>query len=155
VNDHKYDQPFSGWDVKVRAAYDFLFGTHPRQAQNLENLAAYLAALGAGTEDLRHPNHPPLGPADAPLAHPAGAIDVFKHEFGPNFLLTPLPWRTGHVTLAELCATSFPAPFRDVPQLQRHSEFVRTYPHDDPLQKRSYLYQILTLPLFRRGIPLG
>jgi hypothetical protein len=37
--------------------------------------------------------------------------------------------------------------------LPRHEEFLRNLPAEKPKRDRSYLYQILTLPLFRRGVP--
>jgi hypothetical protein len=155
VNDHKYLSSFSGWDKKVKAVNEFLFGGHPRRAKNIANLEKYLASLGARGADMRSQQHPQLGPSEAPTSGPAGAIDVFQHEFGTNFFLTPLPFQQRTVTLAEICSSSYRAPLNVVPGLPRHSEFLRTLPQDDPLQKRSYLFQILTLPLFRRGIPLS
>src|SRR6266567_2498841 len=155
INDHKYALSFSGWDRKVTAVNEFLFGGHLRRAQNIANLTTYLSALGARGDDIRCPGRPQLGPVDAPTAKAAGAIDLFQHEFGPNFFLTPLPLQQRTVTLAEICATRYQPPLKDVPALPRHSEFLKTCPQDDPLQKRSYLFQILTLPLFRRGIPLS
>jgi hypothetical protein len=154
INDHKYASSFSGWDKKVIAVYEFLFGASARRDQNLTNLRAYLSALGARGEDLRAPGRPKLGPVDAPTSQPAGAIDVLEHEFGPNFFLTPLQFQQRPVTLAEICSSRYQSPLKEAPGLPRHTEFLKTCPQDDPLQKRSYLYQILTLAIFRRGIPL-
>ncbi|BDG08615.1 DEAD/DEAH box helicase family protein [Anaeromyxobacter paludicola] len=156
INDHKNKDSFSGWDRKVQAVYRFLFSADPSSAGHRACASRYLELLGARPGDIECAGHDAsLAPADAPLSREAGALDVLRHEFGPKFLLTPLPFKGKAVTLAELCATRFSPPFKDVPGLPRHSDFLRALPQDEPLQKRSYLFQLLTQPLFRRGIPLA
>jgi hypothetical protein len=166
VNDHaQAGNSFQNWDQKVNAVYQFLFGTHPRQAQNLVNLAGYLQALGATAAEITNPAaFAALGPADAPLSQNIGAVDVFRHEFGPNLMLTPLPLGPGQtLTLAQLCATTYqsPAGFQAPAHLRRHQAFLDTYQTyhapegqaPNPRRDRSYLPDLLTLPVFRRGLP--
>ncbi len=155
INDHKFQQrSFRDWDRKVAAVYEFLFGNHLRQADNLSNLTRYLQDLGATGDEASNPNSAlGLGPADGPTSMAVGAIDVFRHEFGPNLLQTPLTIAGRPLTLAQACATMYPAPTQSLPQLPRHDAFLKSLPNDEPQRDRSYLWQILTLPLFRRGIP--
>lgn len=157
INDHKNARPFSGWDRKVAAVYDFLFGTHPKQVQNLANLGAYLQALGASGDAIASASMVALTPQDAPLRDGAGAIDVFRHEFGPNFLLTPLPPLPSGltITIAQLCASpNAPPPYPPGTLPPRHREFIRTYHNESAYSSRSYLHEVLRVPIFRRGIPL-
>jgi hypothetical protein len=156
INDHKNANSFSGWDKKVRAVYEYLFGSDPAAARRRQEAARYLKLLGATAEDVESAGHDAaLRAGDAPASRPAGALDILRHEFGPKFLLTPIPFKGRSLTLAELCASRYAPPFKEVPGLPRHTEFLRGLPQDEALQKRSYLYQVLTQPLFRRGIPLS
>ncbi|KYF70833.1 DEAD/DEAH box helicase [Sorangium cellulosum] len=154
INDHGLAKPFAGtWEKKVRAVYEFLFGNSPRAAQNLTNLARYLEGLGARPDDIAE-SRCNAQPQDAPLSRAAGAVDVFRHELGPNLLLTPLGAVGKQTTLAAIC--SWPdMTWGRVPTagLPRHEEFLRSLPVDKAQRDRSYLYQILTLPLFLRGVP--
>ncbi|MFC1581231.1 DEAD/DEAH box helicase, partial [Thermodesulfobacteriota bacterium] len=52
INDHKYTPSFSNWAKKINAVYEFLFGSHPEQQQNLKNLTKYLKSLGAKSVEL-------------------------------------------------------------------------------------------------------
>jgi hypothetical protein len=157
INDHKYAKAsFSGWDRKLAAVREFLFGAHPRQAQNLENLHNYLRALGASDAAIHRAPAAPVTPNSAPLQNEAGAVDVFEHEFGPNFFLTPLPRGVGQsVTLAQLVASHYAPPaFAPGSIPARHAEFIQTYHPGNAFEERSYLQDVLRLPIFRRGIPL-
>jgi hypothetical protein len=154
INDHKFQRSFERWDAKVRGVYEFLFGSHPSSVDNLANASEYLRCLGAKPMEIQDPAHPSLGPGQAPMGQPCGAIDVFRHEFGPNFFLTPIPLGTKSVNLAEITASRWRAPVVPGIQLTRHAEYLRSLPQDDPELNRSYLFQILTLPVFLRGIPL-
>lgn len=161
VNDHAQGNAFSGWDLKVRGAYNFLFGQHNRQQQNLENLNRYLRALGATQADLSQANAAALlTPAVSPMSQPVGAIDLFKHEFGPNFFITELP-RPGGGTFTLAWAVTQPMVPHDAVNIAfpRHREFLRQINAEQaqgggkPVQYRSYLRDILGQPLFRRGLP--
>lgn len=154
INDHKYQRSFEGWDSKVRAAYDFLFGSHPYSAGNTANLREYLRYLGARSVEIQDPAHPNITAGQAPLKYNSGALDVFRHEFGPNFFLTPIQAGAQAFTLAQVTASRYRGPTIPGVQLPRHAEYLRSLPQDDPELKRSYLFQILTLPIFLRGIPL-
>ena len=154
INDHKYQRSFERWDTKVLGVYDFLFGNHPQSADNLANATSYLSRLGAKPVEIKDPAHPSLQPWQAPMGYPSGAIDVFRHEFGPNFFLTPIQIGTRSVTLAEITANRFRAPIVPGTQLIRHAEYLKSLPQDDPELKRSYLFDVLKLPVFLRGIPL-
>src|SRR5439155_7724826 len=79
-------------------------------------------------------------------------------------LLTPLPLASGQtLTLAQLCATTYqpPAGFQAPAHLRRHQAFLDTYQTyhapegqaPNPRRDRSYLPDLLTLPVFRRGLP--
>ncbi|BBM87120.1 DEAD/DEAH box helicase [Candidatus Uabimicrobium amorphum] len=160
INDHQYDRSFSRWDKKVEAVYNFLFGNHPCKEENLKNLKIYLTDLGAKTHEISNPTEvSELTSADAPLARKVGVIDVFQHEFGPNFFLTPLPIQ-GNPTLAEICASKYEPPTRNLPgSLGRHERFLQTYDKVPPGQTpnaslhRSYLWNLLSSVIFRRGVP--
>jgi hypothetical protein len=165
INDHAVQPSFAGWYKKVSAAYDYLFGHHPSQAQNLNDLRQFLTLIGGQPAELERPEAAVgLTPFDAPLSRAAGVIDVFRHELGPNFLQTPLPGRTVPVSLAQLC--SFPTdPLLTVdtdalaPTYPRHVAFLRTLTSGDdaggpnPYVQRSYLRDLMTQPVFRRGVP--
>ncbi|WP_437896182.1 DEAD/DEAH box helicase [Sorangium sp. So ce124] len=153
INDHKNPKSFSGWDRKAAAVHDFFSGAHPRASVNLDNLRAYLRLLGAEPADIEAPGYVDRGPAGAPCSLPAGALDVFRHDFGPNFFLTPLPFRPSPLSLAQLAAWSNPPPTLAIPAPPRHLEFLRTYHTSDAPKRRSYLHNLLTLPLFRLGLP--
>jgi hypothetical protein len=165
VNDHKYGtgrDSFRNWDKKVRAVWNFLFGTHAQAATNASNLDTYLQLLGAMSDEISDPATV-LTPADAPLAHSVGAIDVFRHEFGPNLLLTPLTAAgSGYpVTLAQLVASlqNQPPVIANCPP--RHRQFLAEYlsyhmpdgESPSAFRDRGYLWKLLTLPVFRRGVP--
>lgn len=156
VNDQTLDG-FRRFADKVHGVYDFLFGNHSRQARNLSNLCEYLRLLGASDEEIEHPSGEVanLQPANGLTTHLMGAVDTFRHDFGLGFLQTPLLVQGSQTTLAQICG--FPRnPFAaDFPGLPRHEQFVRDY-HEDPrttVMTRSYLWQLLTMPVFRRGIP--
>lgn len=155
VNDHSQSVSFSNWYLKVRAAYEFLFGGHSRQVQNLDNLTKYLRLLGAEPKDISNPSEAAtLTPADAPLSRDVGAVDVFRHEFGPNFLQTQLPGPRGPIDLSQICSYAY-APPEGIGPLSsnpRHEQFLRELPRTNIPMERSYLWQILTLPIFRRGV---
>lgn len=161
VNDHAQTNAFSGWDVKVRAVYDFLFGQHNRQQRNLENLNKYLQALGATQADLSDPQAAVLlTPAVSPMSQPVGAIDAFRHEFGPNFFLTELQRQGGGTFTLAWAVTQPMVPHEAVnPTFPRHREFLRQINAEQaqgggrPVQYRSYLRDLLGQPLFRRGLP--
>lgn len=154
INDHKNTaKPFSGWDRKVVAVYDFFFGAHPRASTNLENLRTYLKALGAEPSDIEALSHVNQGSGGAPCAIVAGALDVFRHDFGPNLFLTQLPIGGKPLSLAVLAAQPWPPPTTQIPGPPRHAEFLRSYHTDKAEKQRSYLHNLLTLPLFRRGLP--
>ena len=160
INDHKYQPSFSNWSKKVQAAYDFLFNDHPRQKQNKRNLIEYLKCLDARPEDLTCQNEfDMLKPKDAPLNKKIGVIDVFQHEFGPNFFLTPILVGGASTNLAEVCSFHHPAPINNLSTLPRHDFFLKTYHtaapgmSPNPYRDRSYLWNLLKLSLFRRGIP--
>ncbi|HEU4729015.1 MAG TPA: DEAD/DEAH box helicase [Kofleriaceae bacterium] len=154
VNDHKNTRAFSGWDRKVEAAFDFFFGSHARAGQNLENLRGYLGALGAQPEEMLASGYVDGGATSAPNASPAGAIDVFRHDFGPNFFQTQIVVAGRAMTPATMAAWPNPPPTMAMTNRPRQDEFVRTY-HDPQqgIMSRSYASQLLTLPLFRIGIP--
>ena len=154
INDHKNARSFSGWDLKVASAYEYFFGNHSRAATNRQNLREYLGALGADPTEVEAPTHVDNGSASAPCGTTAGALDVFRHEIGPNFFLTPLPIGGKTLTLATLAAWPSPPPTTTLVGPARHAEFLRSY-HDpiEGMKKRSYARDLLTLPLFRRGIP--
>lgn len=155
VNDHKNQPSFRGWDRKVETIYDFFFGAHPRAATNRANLASYLRLLGAEAEDVESAAFADPGPHGTPCAGTAGALDVFRHEIGPNFFLTPLSVAGSAVTLAKLAAWDFPPRSTVLTGFARHAEFLRTYhnPTEGALKTRSYARDLFTLPLFRRGVP--
>lgn len=163
INDHKYQPSFCRWDQKMLAVHGFLFGNHPRQAANLSNLQAYLKILGAKDDEISNPSViPNLTPQSAPLSQQVGAVDIFRHEFGPNLLFTPVSVQGAQVTLAQMCATHYPPPSGvTLPGLPRHQEFIQTYHtyhtaegrSPNPRLDRGYLWKLLTLPIFRRGIP--
>ncbi|HWD90806.1 MAG TPA: DEAD/DEAH box helicase, partial [Verrucomicrobiae bacterium] len=161
INDHLFNPSFSGWDRKVMAVYNYLFGTHPHRDENRQNVALYLRLLGAHDHDIADPDPPPgLTAANAPMIGNPGALDIFAHEFGPKLLLTPLNLQQGGTaTLAQMCATRFEPPIKSAPGLPRHEEFLKTFDSPDaeearnPYRDRSYLRNLLELPLFRRGIP--
>ena len=155
VNDHKNARSFSGWDAKVRGLYEFLFAGTPSSERHLGEAKRYLAQLGAVPDDIEASPRVTLTPADAPASKKVGALDILRHEFGPNFLLTQIPYKGRTVTLAEFCASTNAPPFKDVPGLPRHTEFLKSLPQEEAPKNRSYLYQLLTQPLFRRGIPLA
>jgi len=154
INDHKNQRSFSGWDQKVQGVFDFLFGQHSRAVVNRQNLARFLAALGADPADIEAPSHVNNGPGSAPCGTSAGAIDVFQHEFGPNFLLTPLSIAGRTLSLATLAAWPVPPPTTALAGPPRQAEFLRSY-HDpvSGIMTRSYARDLLTLPVFRRGVP--
>ena len=164
INDHQFQPSFKNWEKKVKAVYDFLFGSHPRQTKNLSNLVSYLKVLGARDREITNPLAIPLlASQTAPLTQSVGAVDVFEHEFGTNFLLTNLGTEEQPLTLADLCANEYPLPFAlNRPDLPRHQEFFETYNTyyagrergPKPRLDRGYLWKLLGLPLFRRGLPL-
>src|SRR5262249_33929450 len=144
INDHSQVKPFTDWYRKVTAAYQFLFGDHPYQSENLGNLQAFLAVLGAEPADRSNAAEKAgLTPADSPRSRDLGAIDVFEHEFGPNFLLTPLTAQNGQtVTLAQLASLPYePPPIRDTAALPRHVAFLSELGSvdDNAYVRRSYL----------------
>lgn len=158
INDHARPTPFSGWHEKVTAVVEFLFGTHPHQSENLENLRSFLKALGAEESDLSNPlAKVGLTSGNAPRERDLGAIDVFEHEFGRNFLLTPLTAATGHtVTLAQLASVPHEPPsVREAATLPRHAAFLAELASaaESPHKRRSYLRDVLCWDLFRRGLP--
>jgi hypothetical protein len=148
---------FPQWPAKIAAVYEYLFGAHPHSADNRANLEAFLVALGAQPSDISNPAaRAALTPTMAPRSQEVGAIDVFEHEFGPNFFRTPLETTSGHtVTLAQLTATQYePPPLQNPAALPRHEAFVRELASaENPYLRRSYLRNVLTWPLFRRGLP--
>jgi hypothetical protein len=161
VNDHSQTPAFSAWDSKVQAVHDFLFGQHSNAVQNRENLQNYLRLLGATETDLTQPQAASLlTAANAPMSQPIGVIDLFQHEFGPNFFLTELP-RPGAtpVTLAWAVTEPMVPPQAAPANLPRHREFLRQIGAQQaqgggkPVQYRSYLRDLLGQPLFRRGLP--
>lgn len=165
VNDHKYGtgkDSFRYWDRKVRAVSNFLFGDHALARVNAANLDAYLGFLGAAADEIHNPAIV-LTPADAPLARAVGAVDVFRHEFGPNLLLTPLTAAVTNysVTLAQLASSLSNQPPTVTGCPPRHKQFLIEYlSHNTPdgkspvaFRDRGYLWQLLTLPVFRRGVP--
>lgn len=161
INDHSQRPSFANWERKVAAVYDFLFGDHPRQAQNLVNLQRYLALLGAERSQALN-DGALLGPERAPLSTEGGAIDVFRHEFGPNLLQTRIRLPNGvEMTLSQACATHREGPpLTLVPaRLPRHREFLSTYNKGtadsppNPYRDRSYVWNLLTQPIFQRGMP--
>lgn len=156
VNDHKYNPSFTNWSAKVLAVNEFLFGNHPRQRRNLENLGRYLRLLGAQDSDVaQSAAMPGKGPADPPvtLGINVGAIDVFRHEFGPNFFLTSLQIPgVGPTSLANLCSSPEATPMV-LGAPPRHEEFLLQLPRDEIRKSRSYLHDLLKLPVFRRGVP--
>jgi len=156
VNDHEEAQTFRGsWERKVDAIWQFFSGSHARQSQNLNNLTRYLELLGATPAEITNPAlAQSLLPRDSPSDPALGAIDVFLHDFGPNLLLTELGAYNGATNLAQLC--SYPhAPtniFAD--DLPRHLEAIRWLNTiQKPYRDRSYLWNLLTMPLFLRGLP--
>ena len=162
INDHSRRMSFSGWVEKVRAVQEFLFGSHPNQPENLENLRAYLRLLGARSIEIENPAEAAgLTAAQAPRSRDVGVIDVLRHEFGPNFFLTPLPAARGPaVTLAQLC--SLPSdpklairPDQIAASFPRHAHFLQLIDAetDNAFLGRSYLWDLLTQPIFRRGLP--
>jgi hypothetical protein len=158
INDHARATPFSGWHEKVSAVIQFLFGTHPHQNENLENLYNYLKTLGAEQADLSNPSATAdLKSANAPRERDLGAIDVFEHEFGDKFLLTPLTTETGHrVTLAQLASVPYEPPaVQEVATLPRHAALLAELASaaGSPYLRRSYLRDVLCWDLFRRGLP--
>ncbi|MBN8460102.1 MAG: DEAD/DEAH box helicase [Verrucomicrobia bacterium] len=157
INDHVQAKSFSGWHLKVSAVREFLFAGHKYQGENLGNLHGFLEALGADSSDLTNASTKAgLTPADSPCARDVGVIDVFEHEFGPNFLLTALSTENGHeVTLAQLASVPFEAPvIRGSGKLPRHEAFLTELRSPEPpFIRRSYLRDILCWPLFRRGLP--
>lgn len=163
INDHQQTRSFSGWFRKVSAVFSFLFDDHDHQEENLNNLRAYLGALGAQHHELENSAAAQgLGPADAPMSRDLGVIDVFRHEFGPNFFLTKLPGNAELVSLAQLCST--PAEVQAAvrvsaiePKFPRHAHFLRFLSANatggNAWAERSYLRNLLTQPIFRRGVP--
>jgi|GEM_PF-4756488 len=147
---------FSIWHRKVKACWDYLFGQHPHQAENLQNLREYLGQLGAKPDEIENPAvRVALTPNTAPLSQRAGAVDVFWHEFGPNFLQSIV---TGQVTLAEICAmsgdTALAAHLTALPRQRALLENLGDKPDESAPLRRSYLNNLFTQPIFRRGIPL-
>lgn len=155
INDHKYQRSFGGWERKAAAVHDFLFGQHARATINRENLRTYLRELGADASDIEAAGHRNQGPAGASCSVAAGAVDVFRHEFGPNFFLTPLQIAGRQMTLATLASWPNPPPTTSLAGPPRHAEFVRTYHSGEAHKQRSYIQNVLTLPLFRRGVPVA
>jgi hypothetical protein len=156
VNDQAHGG-FNGWAAKVKAAHAFLCGGHPRSQQNRANLGAYLSALGATPEEVEHPSHDvsQTGPAQPVAVDSAGALDVFRHDFGVGLLQTPIQIQGRSVTLAEVCQYPDSATAVTLPGLPRHEQFCRDYyAGDNRVMTRSYLWQVLTLPVFRRGVPV-
>lgn len=164
INDHRYGtgrDSFRNWDKKLKGVWNHLFGTHADAAANAANLSRYLELLGAQPEEIS--TGAVLGPNDAPLAHPVGAVDVFRHEFGPNLFLTPLTaaGTSVSVTLAQLVASlaNQPPVIPNCPP--RHQRFLADYisfntpegSSPNPYRDRGYLWTLLKLPLFRRGVP--
>lgn len=148
---------FYGWDGKVTGVTEYLFGGHPRQAQNLANLRQYLHALGARADELEHPAAATLRPGDAPLSGPAGAVDVFRHDFGPGvFGATVTTQNQRQVTVAQICAFANSEAPPLIPQAGggRREAFVEALRElGTQKAKRSYLHDLLKLPVFRRGVP--
>ena len=147
---------FGRWHEKVRACWEFLFGSHPHQAENLENLRQYLTLLGAQPPEVENAAvRPHLTSAQAPLSQRVGAIDVFWHEFGPNFLLSLI---TPQHTLAQICSvsadTAMAVAHTNLPRQRALLEQLGNTPDESNHLRRSYLNNIFTQPLFRRGIPL-
>ena len=161
VNDHAQTPAFASWDRKVRAVYEFLYGQHNNSAQNLDNLKDYLRALGATEADLTNPQAAAqLTAAHAPMSQPIGVVDLFRHEFGPNFFLTELPGPgSTPVTLAWAATSQTQMPYQVVSaNLPRHREFLRQIDAQlaqggKSVQYRSYMRDLLGLPIFRRGLP--
>jgi hypothetical protein len=165
VNDHKYTPAFQNWDKKVQAVHDFLFGAHPRQKENLGALRGWLAALGASPGDISNPAAAAgLTKADAPLSRSKelGAIDVFEHEFGPRFFLSTVSILGKEWSLAALCAAKgAPPPLAPQAAAPRQYAFLQTmHSYHTPYgempkapRDRGYLFRLLTLPVFRRGVP--
>jgi hypothetical protein len=161
INDHKQTAPFAAWDRKVAAVYNYLFGQHPNAQQNRQNLSEFLRLLGALPDDISRPTvFANLTPANAPMSQPVGVIDLFQHEFGPNFLLTPISRPGGAPFNLAWAVTENLVPHQFVPaNLPRHREFLRQVSAQQaqgggaPVKYRSYLRDVLGLPLFRRGIP--
>ena len=163
INDHRQIQSFSGWSKKVDAVNNFLFGSHGFQTENLENLRLFLGALGARPAEVENPAAAAgLTPAESPGSRKLGAIDVFRHEFGPNFFMTPLPGAHGRpVKLADLYSSDYDPtlgvrPAQIEASFPRHHHFLRflNAAGRSAREKRSYLRDLLTQPLFRRGIPV-
>ena len=154
INDHKYKRPFTNWDRKVTAVFEFLFGSNLRAVANRNNLSAYIERLGAESIDIEVPGYIDNGPQSAPLATEAGVLDVFKHELGPNFFQTQLSIAGKPLTLAMLAASPFPPPPGMLSGYPRHAEFLGSYHNPTAgIRTRSYARDLLTLPLFRRGVP--
>ena len=161
INDHQNSKSFSGWDQKIESVYSYLFDNHPLQETNLSNLKKYLGLLGASSKEISIPSEgKTLSPVDAPLSINVGVIDVFKHEFGPNFFLTKVPVRGKMITLASICSESRPInPLPVIENLPRQEGFIKTYNISPtggppkPKRDRSYLWNLMQLSLFRRGIP--
>lgn len=155
INDHKDEQPFAGkWARKVQGAYDFLFGPQSEAQAHRADARAYLQALGAEPTDIERAGYQDQQARGAACSEPAGALDVFRHEFGPNFFLTRIDIKGGQMTLADLVSYKRGNPPKErIPGLPRHTEFLRTVPDQEATLNRSYVHNLLVLPLFRRGLP--
>ena len=160
VNDHKHSpQSWGKWEEKVKGANDFLFGAS--SSGNLDNLKSFLTILGAQEEEVwSGEDVDVLPPESSPGDGQFGAIQVFKHEFGSKFFLTPLDLREDRdYTVAEFAGTrgeiavNFAEPD---PCLTRHNQFVLKELYDPPgksVISRSNLANLLQRDLFVHGIP--
>lgn len=146
---------FYGWDDKLSGAWEYLFGSHHRQARNLENLRGYLQLLGAVPDEVEHSGAAGLQPGDAPPSRPSGAVDVFRHDFGPGLFRTTVTDERGRAwSVAQLCAyPQQPPALVAEPGFPRRDSLVASLRELDGFPDRSYLHNLLKLPVFRRGVP--
>jgi hypothetical protein len=112
--------------------------------------------LGATTGEIENPVEGALlRPTDAPLSRPVGAVDVFRHDFGPGlFGSTVTDARGRGWTIAQLCAyPSEPPALTPAAGLPRRDALVESLRELEGFKDRSYLHNLLKLPVFRRGVP--
>jgi hypothetical protein len=94
------------------------------------------------------------------MSQSIGVIDLFEHEFGPNFFLTEFPRPGAAPVTVAWAVTEELVPHDAVPRnLHRQREFIRQINAEKAqggeraVKYRSYLRDILGQPLFKRGIP--